>query len=507
MRTYLRDPVHDLLLDPNAPINHVLHAPAVDGVVSGFLEGSNAHVVRVWNLLALAGWYDARDTSVGGLAMQDEPYLLATLERSTRTGVHVAGLRIATYALVFISSVLVARVLGPEGRGRYALPIAVLAIVLALGNLGLEHAQIYLAGKGVPLTTLWANSSLVGAGVAIVTWVLAAVLIAMPAGIPGDTIPTAWLLLALVQVPILLHVLYWLNLLQLAGHVRVGVAIGMVVATLQVASVGIVIRADALTPFAFLVIIGLMNLLTWAITLGMGVRLGLASRRIDRSVLAEGLRFGLRAQLGIMFVFLLFRVDQILVERFLGFHELGLYTLAVTLAELLWLASDPFAASLLPHQVAARGDDDVRLGYAAARLSLLMICAGDGDRVDRGSGLHPPDVRSRVRRLGMAVQAAAPGGGGAVDPATARRRPAEAWSRRVGQCLRRVRPRRQRGRERAPAPGHRCGRRVDQFVDRLHRARIGVRDRDPPSLGRGSSPTGPRDRRRTRSFGGPCAPR
>ncbi len=307
--------------------------------------------------------------------MQDEPYLLATLERSTRTGVHVAGLRIATYALVFISSILVARVLGPEGRGRYALPIAVLAIVLALGNLGLEHAQIYLAGKGVPLTTLWANSSLVGAGVAIVTWVLAAVLIAMPVGIPGDAIPTTWLLLALVQVPVLLHVLYWLNILQLAGHVRVGVAIGMVVATQQVASVGIVIRADALTPFAFLVIIGLMNLLTWAITLGMGVRLGLASRRIDRSALAEGLRFGLRAQLGIMFVFLLFRVDQILVERFLGFHELGLYTLAVTLAELLWLASDPFAASLLPHQVAAQGDDDVRLGYAAARLSLLMICA------------------------------------------------------------------------------------------------------------------------------------
>ena len=66
MRTYLRDPVHDLLLDPNAPISHVLHAPAVHGIVSGFLEGSNAHVVRVWNLLALAGWYDARTRRWGG---------------------------------------------------------------------------------------------------------------------------------------------------------------------------------------------------------------------------------------------------------------------------------------------------------------------------------------------------------------------------------------------------------------------------------------------------------
>lgn len=305
--------------------------------------------------------------------MQDESYLLATLERSTRTGVHVVGLRLATYALAFLGSVIVTRSLGPDGRGRYALPIAVLAVVLALGSLGLEHAQIYLAGRGVPLPTLWANSMLVGIIVGVTTWTLAAALIVSPVGRSNEAIPTTWFVLTLAQVPILLHVLYWLNVLQLAGRVRAGVSVGLAVAGVQVVAVGVLTVTEAFSPFRFLLLIGLMNLLMWGVTLWLGARAGLTSGHVDRFVLMEGLRFGVRAQLGIVFVFLLFRVDQILVERILGFHDLGLYSLAVTLAELLWLASDPFAAALLPHQVEAVGDDDIRLGYAAARLSLLMI--------------------------------------------------------------------------------------------------------------------------------------
>ena len=98
-----------------------------------------------------------------------------------------------------------------------------------------------------------------------------------------------------------------------------------------------------LTPFGILLVIGSMNLLTWALVLALGARSGLASSAIDRSALREGLRFGIRAELGIVFVFLLFRVDQIMVERALGSMHRHLHA-GRTLAELLWLLSDPFAA-------------------------------------------------------------------------------------------------------------------------------------------------------------------
>jgi O-antigen/teichoic acid export membrane protein len=96
----------------------------------------------------------------------------------------------------------------------------------------------------------------------------------------------------------------------------------------------------------------------------------------DRALLRRAIGFGLRVQVATTFTFLLLRVDQLLVQRLLGFRELGLYSLAVILAELLWLVTDPFAASLLPHQVRAEGGDERRLGFATARLALAVGLVG-----------------------------------------------------------------------------------------------------------------------------------
>ena len=51
--------------------------------------------------------------------------------------------------------------------------------------------------------------------------------------------------------------------------------------------------------------------------------------------------------------YLVLRVDQLLVRGYAGYRQLGLYALATTVAELLWLLTDPLAAALVPHQVRA----------------------------------------------------------------------------------------------------------------------------------------------------------
>ena len=60
MRTHLRGAVIDLLLNPVAPVGGLLDASATRALVDGFLAGDDRRTTRVWNLLALAGWYDAR---------------------------------------------------------------------------------------------------------------------------------------------------------------------------------------------------------------------------------------------------------------------------------------------------------------------------------------------------------------------------------------------------------------------------------------------------------------
>src|SRR4029077_1303401 len=110
-----------------------------------------------------------------------------------------------------------------------------------------------LAGRKVPLTALWANATVVGVVAAIAVWVLAAIVLLSPAGAAADS-PTSWLLVALVQLPLMLHILYWLNILQLAGRVRAGVAASAAAAAVQTVAVVALFVTHGLTPFRVLVL-------------------------------------------------------------------------------------------------------------------------------------------------------------------------------------------------------------------------------------------------------------
>ncbi len=378
--------------------------------------------------------------------MQDQTELLATLERSTRTGVHVIGLRVATYAIGFAGSILIARAVGPEGRGRYVLPLAVLAIVFTIGNLGLEHAQIYLAGRKVPLTALWANATFIGVVAALVVWALAALVLLSPAGAAADS-PVTWLLVALVQLPLMLHILYWLNILQLAGRVRAGVAASAVAAAVQTVAVVALFVTHGLTPFRVLVLTAITTAITWLVVLAIGWRSGLVSLRVDRAHLRTGLRFGLKAQLGIVFVFLLLRVDQVMVQRILGFEALGL-VLARGHARGAALAPVRPVRGGAPALSGARRRGRRRAPRVRDRTCLASACSRCcRDGVGREPLAHPPRLRRGVRRRGLAVPAAAAGHRGARDPASARRGALEARPPGSGELLRRRRPRAQRGAE------------------------------------------------------------
>ena len=147
MRENLRDMLGDLLVATDAPVGGLLDPGAVRPLVGRFLSGDDRRRTGCGTC-----WRSRVGTTPaaprGACDMRDESELLATLERSTRTGVHVLGLRRRHLRAGVLRQRADGAGLGPEGRGRYVLPLAVLTIMFTLGNLGLEHAQVYLAGQG-----------------------------------------------------------------------------------------------------------------------------------------------------------------------------------------------------------------------------------------------------------------------------------------------------------------------------------------------------------------------
>lgn len=293
------------------------------------------------------------------------------------TGTQVVSLRAFIYGTGFLTNVLFARALGAEGRGVYALPAVITALLVAISHASLEQGHVFLAGRATALRTLWANTlvatGVLGAG----SWALTAILYALGGPRVFGGIPALWISVGAAMVPLYLLTTYWTSLLQLDLRLAKAYRSLLAASVVQLGVCGVLYAARALTPFRALLTLFVYPAASTVFLLGASMRAGLVSARPDRATLAQSLVFGLKAHSGILAFYLLLRFDALIVQRLLGYRELGLYSLATSLAEALWLLMEPLAAALLPHQVRAGKGDERRLAFATARMSVfLALVAG-----------------------------------------------------------------------------------------------------------------------------------
>src|SRR5437868_3918452 len=109
--------------------------------------------------------------------------------------------RMVLIGVSLVTTVVVARLLGPEGRGLYAIAAATGALGVQFGNLGLHSANVFFAARNRDsMASLVGNSVMVSLGFGSL---LAAVLAAAFAIAPDlISVHSRLLLLALVWIPL-----------------------------------------------------------------------------------------------------------------------------------------------------------------------------------------------------------------------------------------------------------------------------------------------------------------
>jgi O-antigen/teichoic acid export membrane protein len=297
---------------------------------------------------------------------------VSTLAEATETGFQVLTLRLIGYAVGFVASVLITRAVGPSGRGLYTLPVAILGIVIALSHIGLENAHVWLASQGASLRQLWANATVASLVIGLLAWLVVALLYVTSGSQLFGGLPAMWVAVPIALVPFLLQTLYWTSLLQLRHRIVGAMAASLAGVIVHAIACAVLFATGQLTPFRVLLLMWVVNGAAWLLILLLCWKDGLIGDAPHGPTLRRALGFGLKTWIGLVFFFLVLRVDQVLVQRILGFRELGLYSLAVTLAELLWLLTDPFAVALLPHQVEAARGDEMQMTYATVRTSVVI---------------------------------------------------------------------------------------------------------------------------------------
>ena len=247
------------------------------------------------------------------------------------------GTRVLVVAVTFATAVVIARELGPTGRGFYAVAVTVGAIGVQFGNLGLYASNIYYVAKDrALLPALIGNTFAVVLVASVVTALSAIVFIFWPKLSPVHG--PLWLL-ALASVPVGLAYLLTQGLLLGVNEVRAYNQIecgGKFLALVLICIAALVHRGTQVGEadvelFFGLTLSSVMLSFLWAL-----LRLRRVSTEppaLSLAVFRQSIGIGTKAYMIAFFGFLVLRIDLLMVKYMLGATAAGYYSISQVLAE------------------------------------------------------------------------------------------------------------------------------------------------------------------------------
>ncbi len=280
----------------------------------------------------------------------------------------------ATLLLGLATAVVIARRLGPSGQGIFAVAYTLTLMLVQVGGLGLTAANTFFTARSPSQMPRIIGNALWLAGLLGLALGCAGVLIKL--AVPGVVEGLDWapLLVTLAGIPGALAALFLQSVL---------LGVGRMVAynSVEVTQAGVTLAA-LLAGYAFadlhltgtLAILGLGRYgAAFAYVVLLARRSHIAGRP-DMGLARSMLRYGFRVYVAILVSFLVIRVDLLLVNAYLGRTEAGLYSIAATLADGMFVLPTVVALNLFPR--VARGDPTTASAEVFRSVAVLygLIC-------------------------------------------------------------------------------------------------------------------------------------
>jgi len=284
---------------------------------------------------------------------------------------------LADGALAFATGILIARALGPDGRGAYGLFVVSAAFGQLLLGLGVGNAAIYYVNKReLSVRDVVSAMHVMTLSALIVT----AAAVAVMAPLVDDDLfgggVSPWLLVA--GVPALL---YW-NLMRLALQAESRfVALGVATVSQQALLVTAVAVLAAAGDPTTAQVVGCMAGATAAAGVLSLVLVGpkhLDLRQVVRprfDTLRKLAGFGVQGESGNLLQLLNYRLDQYIVRAYVGLAGVGIYAVSASMTEAIFVMANAVALVLLP-RLTADEDEAHWMAPLAARNTMVLAAIG-----------------------------------------------------------------------------------------------------------------------------------
>jgi O-antigen/teichoic acid export membrane protein len=326
------------------------------------------------------------------------------------------GTRVLLLPLAVASSVILARALEPAGKGDYTTAVTLVTLVVSVGSLGFAKAATYYIARGradaaaVRGTTLGLSAA---NGLLLLAILLVAAVAILPEVFPE--VPTsAFVLASPIALATLLRAAFEGFLRGEQRNLAVN-STTLFFSTAFVFTLGAILvlgeldatAAVAARMVAIFLAAGLAAWLVWRPARPLRLRFDWP---IGRLLLAYGFPYavvGLTQNLS-------YRIDILFLQGFEASEEVGYYSIAVTLAELLWFLPMAVGFVLFPRVAAMSAEGAasevaalMRWTFAATAVAaaVLALLAEPVIRIAFGEAFLPGVTATRILLLGVVANA------------------------------------------------------------------------------------------------------
>jgi O-antigen/teichoic acid export membrane protein len=285
-----------------------------------------------------------------------------------------------------VAGVVVARSLAPGGRGSYAVVVTIAGTAVALCHMSLEQAHVSMWKNEAQRRALIANAVALGLGIGVLAAAASYGIVHLLGRSRLPVYDDRGLILALAAVPLALLALYTKSLVALRARVDMlnrAMLLSAVVQTAALIGLAVIHELSVTSVVALWTLTSALPLL---VTLPL---LRPRASELSAQVMRAELMRGIRYHGGVALLFLLFRADVFLVNAMKSREAVGLYALAVTLAELVYLLSDSVAQAIVARQASGDVEDATAITALAMRMTLLGAAGVAGALAVAGPWLLP----------------------------------------------------------------------------------------------------------------------
>jgi O-antigen/teichoic acid export membrane protein len=258
--------------------------------------------------------------------------------------------KIVAHSLAILSSIIIARQLGPEGKGVIAAIIVVPTFISSFGHFGLPVSNIYYIGKKRNNEELYSNSILFLLMASLIYFI--GCLICLPvlnksyfSGLSSINIG----IIALLLIPLLLAKHFFIDFLRGLEKYNEYNYSNIIQHGSRFLLILVFLFTNFLTvQFALLATLAALFIANCYCILIIKKKISFSINKLSWMQFKENLSFGLREYLGNLFATLNLKIDLLIMAAFMDKALIGIYSVAIAISEILQFVPSSISAVLLP---------------------------------------------------------------------------------------------------------------------------------------------------------------